>query len=132
MTSTDPIADMLTRIRNGIHADKDTVDMPASKIKTEILKILQEEGYIQSFEDVEVDGHDRIRVHLKYGPRRSRVIQEIKRVSTPGLRVYRKATDVPRVQGGMGIAIVTTSQGLMTDRRARQMGIGGEVICTVS
>lgn len=132
MNINDPIADLLTRIRNGFHANKDTVDVPTSKLKTEILRILKEEGYITSYEPVVVEGHDRTRITLKYGPRRSRAIRELKRVSKPGLRVYKGAQDVPRVQGGMGIAIVTTSQGVMTDRRARQMGIGGEILCTIS
>ena len=131
MNVTDPIADLLTRIRNGIHANKDTVEVPTSKLKNEILRILQEEGYIRSFEPVTVDGHARTRISLKYGPRRTSVIREIRRVSKPGLRIYKGSADVPRVQGGMGIAILTTSQGVMTDRQARQMGIGGEVLCTV-
>lgn len=132
MNVTDPIADLLTRIRNGIHANKDTVDVPTSKLKLEILRILTEEGYIKGYEPVVVDSHDRIRIALKWGPRRTRVIREIKRVSKPGLRVYRGSADVPRVHGGLGIAILTTSQGVMTDRRARQLGIGGEILCTVS
>jgi small subunit ribosomal protein S8 len=132
MNLTDPIADMLTRIRNAIHANKDTVEIPVSKIKVEIVKILQEEGYIRSYELVTSGGHPVIKVALKYGPKRTRVIQHIKRVSKPGLRVYRGAVDVPRVQGGMGIAILTTSQGVMTDRRARMLGIGGEVLCTIA
>jgi small subunit ribosomal protein S8 len=132
MNVTDPIADLLTRIRNGIHANKDIVDVPTSKLKTQILRILLEEGFIRSYEPVVVDGHDRTRITLKYGPRRTKVIREIKRISKPGLRVYKAAEFVPRVQGGMGIAILTTSQGVMTDRRARQLKIGGEVLCTVS
>ena len=132
MNVTDPIADLLTRLRNGIHANKDTVELPSSKLKTEILRILEQEGYISGFEPVTVDGHPRLKVTLKYGPRRAKVIREIKRISKPGLRVYKGSALVPRVQGGMGIAILTTSQGVMTDRRARQLGIGGEVLCTVS
>jgi small subunit ribosomal protein S8 len=132
MNVTDPIADLLTRIRNGIHANKDIVDVPSSKLKTQILRILLEEGFIRAYEPVTVDGHDRTRISLKYGPRRAKVIREIKRISKPGLRVYKPAALVPRVQGGMGIAILTTSQGVMTDRRARQLRIGGEVLCTVS
>ena len=131
MNVTDPIADLLTRIRNGFHANKDTVELPSSKLKTEILRILEQEGYISGFESVTVDGHLRLKVTLKYGPRRSKAIREIKRISKPGLRVYKGSALVPRVQGGMGIAILTTSQGVMTDRRARQLGIGGEVLCTV-
>jgi small subunit ribosomal protein S8 len=131
MNVTDPIADLLTRIRNGIHANKDTVEVPSSKLKTEILRILEQEGYINGFEPVTVDGHPRLKVSLKYGIRRAKAIREIKRISKPGLRVYKSAELVPRVQGGMGIAILTTSQGVMTDRRARQLGIGGEVLCTV-
>lgn len=132
MNINDPIADLLTRIRNGFHANKDSVDVPTSKLKTEILRILKEEGYIMAYEPVTVDGHARTRIALKYGPRRARAIRELKRISKPGLRVYKGAQDVPRVQGGMGIAIVTTSQGVMTDRRARQMGIGGEILCTIA
>jgi small subunit ribosomal protein S8 len=132
MNINDPIGDLLTRIRNGHHANKDTVEVPTSKIKTQVLRILKEEGYIVGYEPVVVDGHDRTKVTLKYGPRRAKAINEIKRISNPGLRVYKGAQDVPRVQGGMGIAIVTTSQGVMTDRKARQMGIGGEILCSVS
>lgn len=132
MNLTDPIADMLTRIRNAIHANKDVVEIPTSKIKLEIARILFQEGFIRSYEQVVTDGFPRIKVTLKYGPRRTRVIHEIKRISKPGLRVYKGSVDVPRVQGGMGIAILTTSQGVMTDRQARQLRIGGEVICTVS
>jgi small subunit ribosomal protein S8 len=132
MNVTDPIADMLTRIRNGIHANKDVVELPASRMKVEILRILTEEGYIKGFEEVTVDGHPRVRVNLKYGPKRTKVIRTIRRVSKPGLRVYKGSREIPRVQGGMGIAILTTSQGVMTDRRARQLGIGGEVVCTVA
>lgn len=131
MNVTDPIADLLTRIRNGIHANKDTVEVPTSKLKLEVLRILKEEGYINGYDQTTVDGHPRTRVQLKYGPRRTRVIQEIRRVSKPGLRIYKGSKDVPRVRGGMGIAILTTSQGVMTDRQARQMGIGGEVLCSV-
>jgi small subunit ribosomal protein S8 len=132
MNVTDPIADLLTRIRNGMHANKDTVEVPSSKLKTEILRILEQEGYITAYEAVITDGHARIKVTLKYGMRRAKAIREIKRISKPGLRVYKGSASVPRVQGGMGIAILTTSQGVMTDRRARQLGIGGEVLCTVS
>lgn len=131
MNVTDPIADLLTRIRNGIHANKDTVEAPTSNLKLQILRILKEEGYIHSYEPVTVDGHARIRISLKYGPRRSRTIHEIRRISKPGLRIYKASKEVPRVRGGMGIAILTTSQGVMTDRQARQLGIGGEVLCTV-
>ncbi len=122
----------MTRIRNGIHANKDSVEIPTSKIKLQVVRVLKEEGFILGYEEVTSEGHPRIKVTLKYGYRRSKTIREIKRISKPGLRVYKKSVEIPRVQGGMGIAIVTTSQGVMTDRKARQMGIGGEVLCTVS
>jgi small subunit ribosomal protein S8 len=131
MTMTDPIADMLTRIRNANSAYKDVVVMPYSKIKAGIADILKEEGYI-----AEVDSRDAIVgkeliVSLKYGPSRERSIAGVRRVSKPGLRVYAKSTNMPRVLGGLGIAIISTSTGLLTDKQAAKKGVGGEVIAYV-
>ena len=128
---TDPIADMLTRIRNGNSARHENVVVPASRMKKEIAKILLDEGFINGF-SVEEDGKQgMMTVELKYGPSGEKVITGIKRISKPGLRVYVKAGEVPRVLGGLGIAIVSTSQGIMPDREARKNGIGGEVLCYV-
>ena len=128
---TDPIADMLTRIRNGNSARHASVVVPASRMKKEIAKILLDEGFINGF-SVEEDGKQgMMTVELKYGPNGEKVITGIKRISKPGLRVYVKAGEVPRVLGGLGIAIVSTSQGIMPDREARKNGIGGEVLCYV-
>jgi small subunit ribosomal protein S8 len=128
---TDPIADMLTRIRNAQKARKESVMIPASRLKLSIVEVLQKEGYVDSI-DTEQDGVQRsIKVGLKYH-RSAPVIERIERVSRPGLRVYAGADDLPRVQGGLGIAIVSTSNGVMTDREARAQGRGGEVLCIVS
>lgn len=128
---TDPIADMLTRIRNGNSARHENVVVPASRMKKEIAKILLDEGFINGF-SVEEDGKQgMMTVELKYGPNGEKVITGIKRISKPGLRVYVKAGEVPRVLGGLGIAIVSTSQGIMPDREARKNGIGGEILCYV-
>ena len=128
---TDPIADMLTRIRNANSARHENVVVPASRMKKEIAKILLDEGFINGF-SVEEDGKQgMMTVELKYGPNGEKVITGIKRISKPGLRVYVKAGEVPRVLGGLGIAIVSTSQGIMPDREARKNGIGGEVLCYV-
>lgn len=131
MSMTDPIADMLTRIRNGQSADKANVEMPSSKVKLAIAKVLEEEGYISGFETLEVDGKARLRVGLKYFQGQG-VIEHIERVSKPGLRVYRSKGEIPQVVGGLGISIVSTSQGVMSDRAAREAGHGGEVLCYVS
>ncbi|MBQ1907746.1 MAG: 30S ribosomal protein S8 [Firmicutes bacterium] len=131
MTMTDPVADMLTRIRNANTAGHDFVDIPASKIKKNIAEILVKEGYIKGFELVEGEKQDIIRVQMKYAEGKQRVITGIKRISKPGLKVYAKAADVPRVLGGLGIAIISTSNGLVTDKEARKLGVGGEVICYV-
>ncbi len=128
---SDPIADMLTRIRNGIMVNKETIDVPASKFKQAVAAILVKEGFLKSFEAVEVDGKPAIRITLKYGPRREKVIQHIKRVSRPGRRVYVTAENVPSVRRGLGLAIVSTSKGLLPDREARKLGVGGEVVCEV-
>ena len=135
MTMTDPIADMLTRIRNANSAYHDATTMPSSKLKTKVAEILQQEGYIGGWtvNDVEVDGAVRkeLVVSLKYGPNRERSIAGLRRVSKPGLRVYRGADQLPRVLGGLGVAVLSTSQGLMTDREARQRKVGGEILCYV-
>ena len=133
MTMTDPIADMLTRIRNANVAFHDDVLMPSSKVKEALAKILQREGYIEGFsvEDVSDRPGKKLTIVMKYSSDRERTISGLKRVSKPGLRVYTKSSDVPRVLGGMGIAILSTNQGLMTDREARQRRVGGEILCHV-
>jgi len=133
VTMTDPIADMLTRVRNANLAFHDDVVMPSSKLKEALAGILQKEGYIEGFavEDDSARPGRKLTVHLKYTPDRRRTISEIKRVSKPGLRVYLKADKVPRVLGGMGIAVLSTNEGLMTDREARARRVGGEVLCHV-
>ena len=135
---TDPISDMLTRIRNGVSAKHARVDMPASKLKAEIARILQDEGYIQGFKHVEEPAEREgrqprqlIRVFLKYGPRGERVITGLERISRPGRRVYLGVDDVPAVLGGLGTNILTTSRGVMTGRAAKKAGVGGEVLCNV-
>ena len=132
MAMTDPIADMLTRIRNGNSAEHDTVVIPASKMKVEIARILKQEGYINGY-SVEGDTakEKTITVELKYGPDNQKVITGLKRISKPGLRVYAKGDNVPRVLNGLGIAIISTSKGLMTDRDARKNNLGGEVVAYV-
>ena len=128
---TDTIADMLTRIRNALVAKHETVDVPASSIKKAIAEILVEEGYIKSYEIVEDGIVKTIRIKLKYGPNKQRVIVGIKRISRPGLRVYACKDEIPKVLGGLGIAILSTSRGVMTDREARKLGVGGEVLAYV-
>lgn len=131
MTMTDPIADMLTRLRNANAAYHDTVAMPYSKLKSHIAEILQQEGYIAGWrvEDAEVGGT--LVVELKYGPSRERSLAGLRRVSKPGLRVYCKSTSLPKVLGGLGIAVISTSQGLLTDRQCAKKGVGGEVLAYV-
>ena len=131
MSMQDPIADMLTRIRNGQSADKKIVAMPSSRLKKAVAKVLLDEGYITDFKVEENDGKPLLNVALKYF-QGAPVIEEIQRVSRPGLRIYRKTGDLPNVMNGLGIAIISTSKGLMTDRAARAAGFGGEVLCTVS
>ncbi len=128
---TDTIADMLTRIRNALIARHETVDVPASTTKKAIAQILRQEGYIKGFEIVEDGIKKTIRISLKYGPNKQRVIVGIKRISRPGLRVYARKDELPKVLGGLGIAIVSTSRGVMTDREARKQGVGGEVLAYV-
>jgi len=131
MSMSDPIADMLTRIRNANTVRHETVEFPASKLKREITEILKREGFIRDAEYIEDNKQGIIRVFLKYGPNNERVITGLKRISKPGLRVYAKATEVPRVLGGLGIAILSTSKGVLTDKEARQSRVGGEVICYI-
>ena len=128
---TDPIADMLTRVRNASSVKHESVDIPRSKMKEELARILKEEGFIRDYKVIDDGKQGIIRVYLKYDPVQGQVIQGIKRISKPGLRVYAKKDEVPRVLGGLGVAILSTSQGIVTDRTARQRGIGGEVICYV-
>ena len=132
MTMSDPIADMLTRIRNANTAKHDTVDVPSSKMKLAIADILVKEGYIKKYEIEEVDGFKNIHITLKYGKdKNEKVISGLKRISKPGLRVYAKSEDLPKVLNGLGIAIVSTSKGIMTDKHARNQNLGGEVIAFV-
>ena len=128
---TDPIADMRTRIRNGNNAKHETVDVPASNIKKEIAKILLNEGFIKGFDVIDDGKQGIIRIQFKYEKDNQKVISGIKRISKPGLRVYVDNTEIPKVLGGLGIAILSTSKGIMTDKNARKSGIGGEVICYV-
>jgi len=131
MTMTDPIADFLTRIRNAVMAGKDRVDVPASKMKLEIARILKEEGFIRTFKVLEEGPQGTIRLYLRYSPEGEPAIHGLERVSRPGRRVYKGVDELPQVRRGIGVAIVSTSQGLMTDARARQRRVGGEVVCTV-
>jgi len=128
---TDPVADMLTRIRNATMGKHQKVDMPASRLKVEIARILKDEGYIANFKTNEEQGRNFLTVFLKYGPRGERVITNIERVSRPGCRVYVSKSEIPRVLGGLGINIVTTSHGVMTGQQARKQGFGGEVLCNI-
>lgn len=131
MAMTDPIADLLTRIRNANMAKQSSVDIPASNVKKKIVEILLLEGYIKGFEVIEDTKQGVIRVELKYSPEKERVITGLKRISKPGLRVYAQKSEVPKVLGGLGMAIISTSNGIITDKQARQLGVGGEVICYV-
>nr|WP_075574123.1 30S ribosomal protein S8 [Ezakiella massiliensis] len=128
---TDPIADMLTRIRNANHQRHATVDIPASKIKLAIAEILKEEGYIADYEVIEENVQGTIRISLKYINEKERVITGIRRISKPGLRIYVNSNELPTVLGGLGIAIISTSNGIMTDKEARKQKVGGEVLCYV-
>ena len=130
MTMSDPIADMLTRIRNANTAKHDTVDVPASKMKIAIADILVDEGYIAKYDLVEDGSFKTLHITLKYGvDKNEKVISGIKRISKPGLRVYANTEDIPRVLGGLGIAILSTNKGVVTDKEARKLGVGGEVLC---
>ena len=128
---TDPIADMLTRVRNALMVEKQLVDIPHSKLKKAVADVLQREGYIWESEVVEGDPADTLRVSLKYGPNGERVIQKIDRVSKPGRRQYRSISDLKPIRGGMGIYILSTSQGVLSDREAREKNVGGEVLCSI-
>ena len=131
MNLTDPVADFLTRIRNSIRARHQKLDVPATKLKAEIARILKEEGYIANYKATEEDGHKIIRVYLKYTASNEAVIRDLNRVSRPGCRVYVGRDEIRRVQGGLGISILTTPKGVMTGRQARREGVGGEILCEV-
>ncbi len=131
MGMTDPIADMLTRIRNGMRAEKKWIDVPASKLKVELARILAEEHFIEKYHFVENNRQGEIRIFIKYDQDENPIIRGIQRVSKPGLRKYSQADKLPRVQNGLGIAVLSTSKGVMTDREARKKGVGGEVICYI-
>lgn len=131
MTMTDPIADMLTRLRNANAAHHDTVAMPHSKIKASIAKILENEGYIAGSSVADAEVGQTLTLNLKYGPNRERSLAGVRRISKPGLRVYAKSTNLPKVLGGLGVAILSTSSGLLTDREAEKKGVGGEVVAYV-
>ncbi|SDL18286.1 30S ribosomal protein S8 [Natronincola ferrireducens] len=131
MTMTDPIADMLTRVRNASAVKHETVDIPASNMKKEIANILLDEGFIKGFDVIEDGKQGIIRMQLKYGKNKEKVITGIKRISKPGLRVYAKKDEIPRVLGGLGIAVISTSKGIITDKTARKQGVGGEVIAYI-
>lgn len=131
MAMTDPIADMLTRIRNANVVYHEKVDIPASKMKRALAEIMKNEGYIRDFQVISDDKQGVLRVYLKYGSERERVITGLRRISKPGLRIYAKKDELPRVLGGLGVAVVSTTSGLMSDRQARKSGLGGEVICYI-
>ena len=131
MNVTDPIADMLTRIRNANAANKATVSMPSSKKLVEIVRVIQEEGYIESYDVEDTYPQKTLHITLKYGPKKAKVIRGIKRVSKPGLRIYSSCADLPRVLGGLGTAVISTSRGVMADRDARKLGVGGEVVAYI-
>lgn len=131
MVMTDPVADFLTRIRNANTVYHDKVEAPASNVKKAIAELLKQEGYIKDYETVEDGKQGVLRLYLKYGGSKQRVITGLKRISKPGLRVYAKKDQIPKVLGGLGIAIVSTSQGIMTDKQARQNGLGGEIVCYI-
>jgi small subunit ribosomal protein S8 len=131
MNLTDPVSDMLTRIRNAINARHQKVDIPASKLKLEIARILKEEGYVSNYKASEEEGQKVLRIYLKYGNNNEAAISNVARVSRPGCRVYVRRSDIPRVLGGLGINIITTPRGVMTGRQARKEGVGGELLCEV-
>ena len=131
MAMVDPLADMYTRIRNANRVGNETVDMPASKIKQRITEILKEEGFIENFKLLDDNRQGLLRIKLKYGKKKSKVITNIKQISKPGLRIYAKMDEIPRILGGMGIAIISTSGGILTDVQCRKEKVGGEVLCYV-
>ena len=128
---TDPIADMLTRIRNAVRVERPHVDMPLSKVKRGVAEVLKREGYIWDFSEVATEQFPRLRIELKYGPNGERVIRHIRRISKPGHRIYNRATDLRPILNGLGITIISTSRGVISDREARQRNLGGEVLCEV-
>lgn len=131
MTVTDPVADLLTRVRNANSANHDFVEVPASKLSMEIVRILRDEGFIKNYELLRDRKFPTAKIALKYGPRQEKIISNLRRISKPGLRVYAKRDKVPRVLRGLGVAVLSTSRGVMTDREARKQGIGGEILCYV-
>ncbi len=131
MSMTDPIADMLTRIRNAGGARFDKVDIPASRMKISLARIFKEEGFIKNYKVIKDNRQGILRVYLKYGDHQTPLIQGIQRVSKPGRRVYAGHEELPQVQGGLGVAVISTSQGVVTDRQARKLGVGGEVLCEI-
>lgn len=131
MSMTDPVSDMLTRVRNANEGYKEQIDIPASNLKEQIARVLSEEGFVEGYERLDNGPQGNVRVFMKYGENEEKVITGIKRISKPGLRVYVDKDEVPEVLGGLGIAIISTSQGVMTDKDAREAGIGGEVLCYV-
>lgn len=131
MVMTDPVADMLTRIRNGVQARHEVVSMPASRLKAEIARILKEEGYVEDYAEVTEGKFPELKVKLKYTPDRASVITRLEKVSKPGLRIYVNKDKIPSVLNGMGVAIISTSRGVMSDAKAREAGVGGEILCKV-
>ena len=131
MKITDPISDMLTRIRNANSAGKDSVSMPSSKVLVEIARVITEEGYVEGYTVEDTKPQKTLHITLKYGKKRAKVIRGIRRISKPGLRVYAKSTNLPKVRGGLGVAILSTSSGLLTDRQAAEKGVGGEVLAYI-
>ncbi|MGA1524958.1 MAG: 30S ribosomal protein S8 [Planctomycetota bacterium] len=131
MTMTDPVADMLTRVRNASLAHHEATSMPSSRIKVNLAQVLEQEGYIQGYSVEQTEPQPTLTIRLKYGPNRERVITGLRRISKPGLRVYVKRTEIPRVLGGLGVAILSTNEGLVTDRAARSRGLGGEIVAYV-
>jgi small subunit ribosomal protein S8 len=132
MTMTDPVSDLLTRIRNASAARHDTVDIPSSKLKLEIARILKEEGYVSNYQLMQDDKQGMIRIQLRYASGKSPVISSLERISRPGCRVYADKSEIPSVLGGLGICIVSTSQGILTGKQAQEKGLGGEVLCAIS
>lgn len=131
MSMSDSVSDLLTRLRNANRANHEKVDVPFSKMRQEIIRLIKEEGFVKNFKYLEDKRQGTIRVFMKYGPNRERVIKDLKRVSKPGCRVYTNADRIPRVLGGLGVAILSTSKGIMTDRQARRARVGGEVLCYI-
>ncbi len=128
---SDPLADMLTRIRNGVHARFESVEMPLSKLKVGVVKVLKEEGYITDYQIINQGVQGTLKVTLKYGPNNEQVITGIRKVSKPGLRQYKKSSDIPKVMSGLGVGILSTSSGVISDRQARRLNVGGELLCEV-